>query len=70
MSSAGTGSYEPPDRDVTAVEPSVVMRSERPAGEAERRMTRELGGDLPPVGGPRATTTSPGLPKPNWVPAC
>lgn len=31
---AGTGSYEPPDRDVTAVEPSVVMRSQRPAGAA------------------------------------
>jgi SAM-dependent methyltransferase len=31
---AGTGSYEPPDRDVTAVEPSVVMRAQRPAGAA------------------------------------
>jgi hypothetical protein len=29
---AGTGSYEPPDRDVTAVEPSAVMRAQRPAG--------------------------------------
>src|SRR5579864_4782426 len=28
---AGTGSYEPPDRDVTAVEPSAVMRAQRPA---------------------------------------
>jgi DNA-binding transcriptional MerR regulator len=27
---AGTGSYEPPDRDVTAVEPSAVMRAQRP----------------------------------------
>src|ERR1700687_5697592 len=27
---AGTGSYEPPDRDVTAVEPSAVMRELRP----------------------------------------
>jgi SAM-dependent methyltransferase len=27
---AGTGSYEPPDRDVTAVEPSVVMIAQRP----------------------------------------
>jgi SAM-dependent methyltransferase len=27
---AGTGSYEPPDRDVTAVEPSALMRSQRP----------------------------------------
>jgi hypothetical protein len=31
---AGTGSYEPPDRDVTAVEPSAVMRSQRPEGAA------------------------------------
>ncbi len=31
---AGTGSYEPPDRDVTAVEPSALMRSQRPAGAA------------------------------------
>jgi len=27
---AGTGSYEPPDRDVTAVEPSAVMLAQRP----------------------------------------
>jgi SAM-dependent methyltransferase len=26
---AGTGSYEPPDREVTAVEPSTVMRAQR-----------------------------------------
>jgi SAM-dependent methyltransferase len=31
---AGTGSYEPPDRDVTAVEPSAVMRAQRPPGAA------------------------------------
>jgi len=31
---AGTGSYEPPDRDVTAVEPSGLMRAQRPAGSA------------------------------------
>src|SRR5277367_5548047 len=31
---AGTGSYEPPDRDVTSVEPSAVMRAQRPAGAA------------------------------------
>jgi SAM-dependent methyltransferase len=31
---AGTGSYEPPGRDVTAVEPSAVMRAQRPAGTA------------------------------------
>src|SRR4029434_7151607 len=31
---AGTGSYEPSDRDVTAVEPSAGMRAQRPAGAA------------------------------------
>jgi SAM-dependent methyltransferase len=31
---AGTGSYEPTDRDVLAVEPSAVMRSQRPSGAA------------------------------------
>jgi SAM-dependent methyltransferase len=31
---AGTGSYEPVDREVTAVEPSALMRSQRPAGAA------------------------------------
>jgi SAM-dependent methyltransferase len=31
---AGTGSYEPADRDVIAVEPSALMRSQRPAGAA------------------------------------
>ncbi len=31
---AGTGSYEPADRDVTAVEPSVEMISQRPAEAA------------------------------------
>jgi SAM-dependent methyltransferase len=31
---AGTGSYEPPDRHVLAVEPSALMRSQRPAGAA------------------------------------
>jgi SAM-dependent methyltransferase len=29
---AGAGSYEPTDRDVTAVEPSAAMRAQRPAG--------------------------------------
>ena len=40
---AGTGSYEPPDRHVLAVEPSALMRSQRPphaapcvAGSAEK----------------------------------
>jgi hypothetical protein len=31
---AGAGSYEPSDREVTAVEPSAVMRAQRPAGAA------------------------------------
>ena len=31
---AGTGSYEPPDREVTAVEPSARMRAQRPASAA------------------------------------
>jgi ubiquinone/menaquinone biosynthesis C-methylase UbiE len=31
---AGTGSYEPSDREVTAVEPSAVMRAQRPADAA------------------------------------
>jgi SAM-dependent methyltransferase len=31
---AGTGSYEPPDRHVLAVEPSLVMRAQRPAQAA------------------------------------
>jgi SAM-dependent methyltransferase len=31
---AGAGSYEPPDLDVTAVEPSAVMRAQRPPGSA------------------------------------
>src|SRR5438093_115392 len=33
---AGTGSYEPSDREVTAVEPSAVMRAQRPPGAARR----------------------------------
>jgi SAM-dependent methyltransferase len=31
---AGTGSYEPPDRELTAVEPSAVMIAQRPPGAA------------------------------------
>src|SRR5207245_8897682 len=31
---AGIGSYEPPGRDVIAVEPSALMRAQRPAGAA------------------------------------
>ena len=31
---AGTGSYEPTDREVLAVEPSALMRAKRPAGAA------------------------------------
>lgn len=37
---AGTGSYEPPDRDVIAVEPSAVMRAQRPPGAAPCRDAR------------------------------
>jgi SAM-dependent methyltransferase len=32
---AGTGSYEPSDREVTAVEPSAIMRAQRPPGAAQ-----------------------------------
>jgi SAM-dependent methyltransferase len=32
---AGTGSYEPTDRDVVAAEPSAVMRAQRPSGAAQ-----------------------------------
>jgi SAM-dependent methyltransferase len=42
---AGTGSYEPPDRDVTAVEPSAVMRAQRPPGAA--RCVAAEAGSLP-----------------------
>jgi SAM-dependent methyltransferase len=42
---AGTGSYEPPDRDVTAVEPSAVMRAWRPQGAA--RCLAADAGNLP-----------------------
>jgi len=31
---AGSGSYEPPDRRVVAVEPSIVMLAQRPGGMA------------------------------------
>src|SRR5207302_6232322 len=31
---AGTGSYEPPGRDVIAVEPSALVRAQRPTGAA------------------------------------
>lgn len=33
---AGTGAYEPPGREVTAVEPSATMRAQRAAGPAGR----------------------------------
>jgi SAM-dependent methyltransferase len=32
---AGSGSYEPADREVTAIEPSSVMRAQRPQGAAQ-----------------------------------
>jgi hypothetical protein len=37
---AGTGSYEPPGRDVAAVEPSAVMRAQRRAWMPSRRAFR------------------------------
>jgi SAM-dependent methyltransferase len=39
---AGSGSYEPPDRDVTAVEPSAVMRAQRPP-DAARCLAADAG---------------------------
>jgi SAM-dependent methyltransferase len=42
---AGTGSYEPSDREVTAVEPSELMISQRPAGLAP--VVRATAEDLP-----------------------
>jgi SAM-dependent methyltransferase len=42
---AGTGSYEPPDRAVVAVEPSTVMLSQRPDGAAAA--VRALASALP-----------------------
>jgi hypothetical protein len=47
---AGTGSYEPSGREVTAVEPSAVMRAQRPAGASVTTSH--------PAGGPNATATS------------
>ena len=40
---AGTGSYEPPDREVIAVEPSPVMIAQRPAGRGARARGRGRG---------------------------
>lgn len=37
---AGTGSYEPPGRTVVAVEPSAVMRAQRPPTAAPWRSSR------------------------------
>lgn len=42
---AGAGSYEPSDRDVTAVEPSELMISQRPAGSAP--LVQAVAEDLP-----------------------
>src|SRR5579884_3296121 len=42
---AGSGSYEPSDREVTAVEPSAVMRAQRPTGAA--RCVAAAAEDLP-----------------------
>ena len=51
---AGTGSYEPSDRDVTAVEPSAVMRAQRP--QAQRRV-------WPPPRRAFRSRTSPSTPR-------
>ena len=48
---AGTGSYEPTDRYVLAVEPSAAMRAQRPP-RRRRRSTRR------PSGCPSTTTAS------------
>jgi hypothetical protein len=40
---AGAGSYEPQDRDVTAVEPSATMRAQRPPHLAAAHGTRRYG---------------------------
>lgn len=42
---AGTGSYEPPDREVVAVEPSLAMIRKRPPSAA--RVVRAYAGGLP-----------------------
>jgi SAM-dependent methyltransferase len=42
---AGTGSYEPPDRQVTAVEPSAVMIAQRASGAA--RAVQAVAEELP-----------------------
>ena len=42
-SGAGTGNYEPPDREVTAVEPSAVMIAQRPAGRRAGRAGERRG---------------------------
>src|SRR3954453_14792065 len=59
---AGTGSYEPPDRYVLAVEPSALMRSQRLPGSAPRLLPA-----LPPappgLPSPCRSTTSPSTPR-------
>jgi len=53
---AGTGSYEPDDRDVVALEPSATMRAQRPAGSAP--CVGGVAGGLPfPAGAFDATLT-------------
>ncbi len=44
---AGTGAYEPPDREVTAVEPSRAMIAQRVAGRVEGRVLRAVAERLP-----------------------
>jgi hypothetical protein len=57
---AGTGSYEPFDRELTAVEPSAVMRAQRPTGAAPcvAAGAESLSFEDQSVGGLNATGTS------------
>src|ERR1700737_977085 len=63
---AGTGSYEPPDREVTAVEPSAVMRAQRPAGAAPcvAAAAEHLPFEDPSFDAAMAGSTVPHLPDP------
>ena len=47
---AGTGSYEPPDKRVVAVEPSMVMLAQRSASKPADRVVRARAEELPFVG--------------------
>ncbi len=62
---AGTGSYEPQEREVTAVEPSAEMIGQRPAGSAPvvQASAEEAGATIEPIPVPRdcRTCSSPAL---------